>query len=203
MIQYKFNHKHYKKVYSNVKKVDMRKNGYQIKITPQDRRDYYMMHDFYSRSSNFTLTTKPMVKYHSKKAGDDYSKEFDSYSIQKSYWLFGFKSILAEHDSFFFSDVFLKKLVDKFKKQIDYYQLTKIEPYDELVNKVSKFNSIAANKVAKYNEMNDYKCYDLNRNRRIHSGRRRKYRPSEEIKTPLISDVALKVNVATAGFEIC
>lgn len=166
-------HQHYKKTYNLVKKLDKRVQSHRYKILPQDRRDYYMMHDFYNRTSNFTLTNKSQILKHQKKGNYDYSKNFDSYSIQKSYWFFGYKTILENHDCFAFTESFLKKLVDKFKEKIDYYQLKEIEPYDDLLNKVKKYNSLVEKKMESYNRINDYKCYtDLNKTVRKTKGNR-------------------------------
>ena len=164
-------HQHYVKVFSKVKKLNQRTNSYKYTVTPQDRRDYAHLNDFFNRTSNFTLSQEPMVKYHQKKAGSDYSEELDSYSIQKAYYKVGFKTILENHDCFTFSKSFLVALVDKFKKQIDYYQINKIEPYDDLINKVKKFNSIASNKLDAYNRINNWKCFDINKVRKIHKNR--------------------------------
>jgi hypothetical protein len=164
-------HKHYKEIYAKVKRVDARKDGYKYKITPQDRRDYTMMHDFYNRTSNFTLTKNQQIVRHAKKGDLDYIKELDSYSIQKSYWFFGLKSVLENHDVFFFSEAFLKKLVDKFKAQIDYYQLKYLKPYEDLHRKVNEFNLLVDNKVKNYNKLNAFKTLDINKKPIIHKGK--------------------------------
>jgi hypothetical protein len=164
-------HKHHKEIYKKVKRVDARKDGYKYKITPQDRRDYTMMHDFYNRTSNFTLTKRHDVKYHAKKGNQDYSKQYDSYSIQKSYWFVGLGSVLENHDAFFFSQTFLNKLVDKFKTQIDYYQLKALKPYEDLHRKVNEFNLLVDNKLKNYNKLNAFKCFDFDKKPIIHKGK--------------------------------
>lgn len=155
-------HQEAKKMYTSVKRYDTRKNKKtKHRVTVEDRNTFKEMNRFINNGCFIVMSKDKKLKKHVVNGSFDYTPTTGIYKVKRLYEYLGKGTLLETRDIGFFSKNFLNLLVDDFKKQIDYYQLEELQPFDDLVKKVSQYNKEVEANLEKYNYKEDWQTWEI------------------------------------------
>lgn len=138
-------HQRFKRVYKKVKRdIESQeiRNDNTHNIPNYAMKIYKDFHSWNNRVSALTLTNKSILINNSVNGSRDYNAVTDIYQIGLIYKELNLGSLLETKDTYHFNDKFLKFLVNHFFKEVKSFQITEIEPFDNLKKRVVRFNEI-------------------------------------------------------------
>lgn len=150
------------KVYKAVKNYDKRKQKKGKNRPTRDHRDTAeKMANFLNKSAFILLTKDPALNRYGKSGFKDYDRYTGEYKITNLYGVLKKGTLLETKDIGFFSKPFLNELVNQFYKEVQYYQIEELKPFDDLVKLVREYNAKAEENKLKYDELNDFKTWQI------------------------------------------
>ncbi|MFT7442645.1 MAG: hypothetical protein ACI9Q3_001019 [Maribacter sp.] len=137
-----------KKVYKKVKRQLESPERFTIKIPTYHMTLYKMFHKWVNKANCLVLSKNPLLYSHCRRAGSDFDKLSNVYQITDAYRELGLGTILDKGSVGVFSKTHLNHLVDNFKKIINDFQLEELEPFDDLLKRVIRYNeNVEQNKI--------------------------------------------------------
>lgn len=127
------------------------------KVSPRDRETWKMYNAWRNKSVSMILGRSEIMRRFETKAGMDYNKDLDHYAISRFEYQ---HTILGGKDVGYFSDRMLQMCVDHFAEKVDFYQISHIRPYDEIITKIKEYNEQALINVERYNATHHYMTLD-------------------------------------------
>ncbi|WP_075344458.1 hypothetical protein [Tenacibaculum agarivorans] len=199
----------YKKVRKNLKsltKLNYNPSKFEYDI-------YKHMHNFLNTSGFVTLSNERNFKKYCINSSMNYDASTMHYKINNYYEVYQKGTLLETRFCVPFTDQFLQYLVNELKKLIDYYQIEEIQPYDDLVKRVHKYNTEAEKKRDDYNRINDHLTWETTRSKDIHGnvfftkqritkGNRRITKASQLLTESQLMKMGFKTVVVTNLIEI-
>lgn len=150
------------KTYNSVRRHDAKLNKKsRHRVTQDDRRTFKEMARFINNSCYLLLSKNKKYHRHAKSGESDYYLFRETYKVKPLYAYLNKGTLLETRDIGFFTKDFLKLLVDDFFKLINQFQLEELQPYDDLVKKVRKYNEDVEKNLLIYNDKEDWQTWEL------------------------------------------
>jgi hypothetical protein len=155
-------HQEAKKIYKKVKSQLESPDRFEHKIPSYHMTLYKTFHKWFNKSNCFVLSKNSLLADHSRRAGFDFDKLSNVYKISDAYKELGYGTILDKSSTSNFSKSYLNHLIDNFRKTILDFQVTELEPFDDLQKRVIRFNENVDENKEKFNSKSIYNMILLN-----------------------------------------
>lgn len=161
-------HNEYMGTYEKVKNSMDDRSTKEVTITPFMRANYKMYHDWLNRSVKLLVLEPELRKKLSK---FETTERYDVHPGNNKYTIsrFPYSTTIGRHDVGLFSKAFLDVCVDHFQKLVKYYQVKKIRPYEETLDKIVQYNALVDSKRKTYNSDHHHEIFELiwNKERKV------------------------------------
>ncbi len=133
------------------KKYDARYEDFGERVVFKEKRNHDMVNRWLNRKCHFMLETNTMLKNYEERSYMNYDATTDYYNIEP-YPIS--ETILKGKDVATFSPELFKLLFKSFWSEYRYYQVEKVENFDDMLTKVKDYNEKAVKNADAYNERN-------------------------------------------------
>tara|TARA_R110002051_G_scaffold257435_5_gene316429 strand:+ start:23534 stop:25600 length:2067 start_codon:yes stop_codon:yes gene_type:complete len=139
-----------KKYKETKSKYDGRNTGIENKTSYKEKQNYDNIHDFLNRTTCFVLNNGYGLRRFETSSSVDYKELNDSYKPSRYQYVHSF---LSTKDVAFFSPELFMLGVKKFYAEYKYYQVKRLDSFDDLATKISKYNDEVKDRVEAYNAL--------------------------------------------------
>lgn len=156
----------YKKLKDNhafVQSVNLSTNPNKPDLSKYQIRESKKIDSFFKKKIGLVFSDNPRLKRFLKTSNLDNNKGVHGYNLKTRFYRY---SVLSDKDVGIFNDEMLQICINYFKKTIDSFQLSKLDNYDSLAQKVKEYNESVDIRADNYNRENRFKILDIHGNQK-------------------------------------